>query len=130
MSGKVEFDLLGQAYRQDLTLDDLVRVDDMCVVFEGKRKDSDGVGYWVYTVGGRLDGQVIGSKEGGCLVGGQAIVIHARNRCEADALAFEGVRDTAMAERLLQLEAARDGIDRRRNAGMIADSQEISRRTH
>lgn len=113
----IEFDLLGTGYRQDLSIDDLMRVDDLCVVFEGKRKDSDGVAFWVFTVGGRLDGEAIGSKDGGCLVGGQAIVVHSRNKVEAATLAYEGVQDTIRAEAQLRLENMR--FDTLPNAGII-----------
>lgn len=132
MSNPVDFDLLGREYRQDLDMADLLRVEDLCVVFEGSRKDSDGVRYWVYTVGGRLDGQMIGGKEGGCLVGGQAIFVHGRNRTEADALAYDGLQDTVKFERQIQAHKllGAQKFDKTREAGIVAHAEMLSKRRH
>lgn len=122
------FDLLDKEMREDIDTEKLPEIDDACVVFEACRKDTDGVKYWIYTVGGRLDGRVIGSEQGGALIGGQCIVVHGKNRPEADALAYEGLSDTIAVIRREQSDRIRRGLDRHRNAGIIADAQILSTR--
>lgn len=120
------FDLLDKEMREDIGVETLPKIEDPAVVFEVCRKDSDGVKYWVYTVGGRLDGRVIGSEAGGALIGGQCIVVHGKNRPEADALAYEGLIDTIAMTRMEQDERIRRGLDTGKNTGIIADVQSLS----
>lgn len=79
------------AHRPRLVADDLRRLEEPCVLFEHKGQDSDGVDFYLYTVGGWLDGKRIPD---GATVGGEVILIHARDRAEADALASMGLMDT------------------------------------
>lgn len=126
-----QFEEFGFGSRPSISMADLLRVDDLCVVLEGIRKDSDGVPYYVYTVGGRLDGMVIGGPQGGALVGGDAMVIHAKNRREADDIAAGGLRDTIALERVRQAEAQRSGLfDSARNGGIITAGDMVSARKH
>lgn len=94
--------------RRRLVAEDLRRLDEPCVVFEYRSLDSDGQPFYVYTVGGLLDGQKIGDFQGGCTVAGEVIVIHAKSRDDADAMAALGLGDTINAldeEEALYIEA-------------------------
>ena len=122
------FDLLDKELREDLSVETLPRLEEPCVVLEGVRKDTDGVKYWIFTVGGMLDGRVIGGQEGGALIGGQCIVVHGRNKPEANALAYEGLMDTIGMIRMEQEARIRRGIDKPANEGIIADAQILSTR--
>jgi hypothetical protein len=84
-------------HRQRLVAEDLRRLADPCVIFEHTALDSDGDRFYVYTVGGWLDGKKIGDFQGGCTVAGEVIIIHARNREEADYLAADGLGQTINA---------------------------------
>lgn len=81
-------------HRQQLVADDLRRLQEPCVIFEHQGQDSDGVDYWLYTVGGWLDGQPLAD---GCTVKGEVILIHASSREEADVIAAHGLEDTINA---------------------------------
>lgn len=80
--------------RPSIAADDLRRLQEPVVIFEGERRDSDGELAFLYTVAGWLDGQNIATMQGGCTVGGEVIVIHARDRSEADMIAGLGLQDT------------------------------------
>lgn len=125
-----DFELLGRELRQDLTLDQLVNLEDACVVFEQRFVDTDRMPYWVYTVGGRLNGEVIGGKEGGALVGGQTIIVHGRNRTEADRLAYDGLIDTIKAETDERERRMRTHLDNRVGSGIVASSEILSKKLH
>lgn len=125
-----EFELLGKELREDLSIDQLLRIEDPCVVFEFSRLDSDKVRYWVYTVGGWLDGAIVGGKEGGALVGGQTIIVHGKNRKEADAIAYEGLVDTIAAENRHRAAAMRAHLDSHVNPGIIAHGEILSPTKH
>jgi hypothetical protein len=43
--------------RQRLVAEDLPRLDEPCVIFEHHGRDSDGASFFVYTIGGYLDGR-------------------------------------------------------------------------
>lgn len=124
------FDLLDKELREDLSVETLPRLEDPCVVLEAVRKDTDGVKYWIFTVGGLLDGRIIGGQEGGALIGGQCIVVHGRNKPEANALAYEGLMDTIGMVRMEQEERIRRGVDNAKNAGIITDVKSLSTRHH
>ena len=81
-------------HRQQLVADDLRRLQEPCVIFEHHGHDSDGVAYWIYTVGGWLDGAPLSD---GCTVKGEVILIHASSREEADMIASMGLEDTINA---------------------------------
>lgn len=85
------------SFRQRIVADDLRRLQEPCVVFEHFQRDSDGEPCYWYTVGGWLDGKPIGGMDGGATVGGDAIVVHAANREDADAIAHFGLLDTISA---------------------------------
>jgi hypothetical protein len=107
-AANVTVDLSG---RRSLTLDELQRLQEPAVIFEYEGRDSDNVPHYVYTVAGWLDGRNVATMQGGCLVGGDAIVIHADTREHADFLAGDGLATTLSAldsenERYLEAEAA------------------------
>jgi hypothetical protein len=83
--------------RRSITADDLKRLDEPAVIFEHEWRDSDGELCFAYTVAGWLDGQNIATIQGGCTVGSEVIVIHARDRSEADLMAGLGLQDTIEA---------------------------------
>lgn len=99
---KIPLAAYGLGHRRDIDLDDLLRIDDPVVLFEGELTDEDGEKVRLYTVAGWLDGRNIATQEGGCLIGGQCIIISAKTRAEADVLAAEGLGDTI---RMLAAEA-------------------------
>lgn len=82
------------AYRRSITTDELRRVDEACVIFEHHGFDSDGVDYYLFTVGGVLDGVPLPE---GVVVGGDAILIHADNLDMAKQLACDGLMTTLQA---------------------------------
>lgn len=84
--------------RRQISLTDLPRIVDPCVVMEHEGVDSDGAPYWVYTVGGWLDGQPLGDHRGGVTIKGEVIVINAMSREHADWLAGDGLATTIDAE--------------------------------
>lgn len=90
------------SWRHRLVAEDLRRIQEPGVMFEHLGVDSDGVEFYVYTVVGWLDGRKLGmggngNEPGGCTVGGDAIVVKAPTRDEADALACLGLHDTILA---------------------------------
>lgn len=64
------------------------------VIFEHEWRDSDGELCFAYTVAGWLDGANVATMQGGCTVGGEVIIVHARSRGEADMIASLGLQDT------------------------------------
>lgn len=104
---------------RSLTLPELVRLEDPCAIFEGTKVDSDGVMAYLYTVGGILDGQGLWP---GCTVQGDVMIIHGKNRAEADDLASMGLDDTI--HYLLE-----SGVDQTTNAGILV-SAGIRGRSH
>lgn len=108
--------------RRSLTAAELQRMDDACVVFEHEGVDSDGVFFWVYTVGGMLDGSPVGSVFGGCTVGGDVITISGvDNRQEADEIAALGLWDTcsALDTELKDHERRQRALDRLNSVGAL-----------
>lgn len=111
----------------DLSLTDLIRITDLDVICEAERKDADGAKFYIYTVAGRLDGQPcvavdhINKCVHGCLVEGDAIIVHGKTRAEADWIALNGVRDTID---MLKFELEQRGtLDPGQNAGTILTSE-------
>lgn len=85
--------------RRSIAADDLRRLAEPALIFEGTHTDADGAIAWLYTVAGFLDGQNIATMQGGCTVGGDVIIVHARSRDEADLIAGMGFEDTINALR-------------------------------
>jgi hypothetical protein len=108
--------------REPISLDDLADLEDPVVLFEHQAKNSDGVMHYVYTLGGRIKGKEVA----GVTVGGDCVVVHGRNRMEADRLAVEGLEET-----ITMLRAERTGKKQplEVNAGMSVIS-EVSKRSH
>lgn len=83
--------------RRSITAESLTRLQEPALIFEYVHTDSDGVNAYVYTVAGWLNGRNIATREGGCVVGGEAIIVHADTRDAADAMAGMGLLDTIQA---------------------------------
>lgn len=95
------------------------------VIFEGEQADSDGVTAYIYTVAGMVRGVQVHKnliengqiRTYGALVGGDCILVHARNRADADAMAIEGLWHTmAMTTESLQ------ALAQKQNEGIIIES--------
>lgn len=82
------------AYRRSITAQDLRRIDDVCVILEHHGYDSDGVDYYLFTVGGVLDGRTLTE---GVLVGGETMLVHADSPEAAKQLASDGLMTTLQA---------------------------------
>jgi hypothetical protein len=100
------------AYRRSITTDELRRVDDVCVILEHHGYDSDGADYYLFSVGGWLDGQPLLE---GAMVGGDAILVHADSEAGAKQIAADGLLTTLQAldaedGRYKQARAARDRL--------------------
>lgn len=100
------------SFRRRLVADDLRRLQDPAVIFEHEGVDDDGEPFWVYTIAGWLNGENVATIQGGCTVGGEAIVISGvPDRETADAVACMGLGDTIDAldgedEQLVEAAAA------------------------
>jgi hypothetical protein len=84
-------------HRERILAEDLRKLEDPCVIFEHQGSDSDGARFFVYTVGGVLDGRKLGDFQGGVTVAGEVIIIHADRRDDADAMAADGLGQTIAA---------------------------------
>lgn len=82
------------ATRRHILAADLKDLQEPAVIFEGTHTDDDGATVYVYTVAGWLNGQNVATMQGGALVGGDVILISARNRKDADMMAGLGLQDT------------------------------------
>lgn len=108
----------------DLSLEQLIQMTDVEVICEAERKDTEGVPLWIYTVSGRLNGVLMVAVDHirkcvhGCLVEGDAIIVHGKDRAEADWIAQNGLEDTIAMLRQEMLE--RGTLDPGKNAGTIA----------
>jgi hypothetical protein len=88
------------ASRRALSMDELVQLDEPAVLFEHFHVDTDGAHAYVYTVAGWLKGRNVvedNGGQGGCTVGGDVIVVHAKDRAEADEIACGGLLETINA---------------------------------
>jgi hypothetical protein len=83
--------------RPSIPAADLRHVADPCVIFECLWLDDDAEKCWSYTVGGFLNGAPLGGIGGGVVIGGEAIIVHAETREEADAIAAAGLETTLEA---------------------------------
>lgn len=111
----------------DLTLEQLIDLNDVIVIAEAERKDSDGVPFYIFTVGGTIHGQPVVAVDHinkcvhGCTVEGDVIVVHAKSRAEAEWIATNGVEDTIT---MLRHEKAQRGtLDPGANAGTIVSAE-------
>jgi hypothetical protein len=80
--------------RRSIHAQDLRRLQEPAVIFEGERTDSDGARFYMYTVAGWLDGENVATMQGGATVGGDVILIAADTRDSADLMAGMGLQDT------------------------------------
>jgi hypothetical protein len=80
--------------RRSIHAQDLRRLQEPAVIFEGERMDSDGARFYMYTVAGWLDGENVATMQGGATVGGDVILIAADTRDSADLMAGMGLQDT------------------------------------
>lgn len=117
--------------RRSISMEDAIRLDDPCVLYEGEKIDEEGQRVFIYTVGGWLDGRNIATQAGGATIGGDVIVISEKSRSEADVLAAEGLGDTLEMIRseifanTLVGHGGRLGnvFDSRRNTGIITSAE-------
>lgn len=84
-------------HRRKLTPEELRRLQEPAVIFEGEHVDEDGFRVFIYTVAGWLDGVNVATLQGGCTVGGDVILIEADSRQMADDIAGRGLADTLSA---------------------------------
>lgn len=121
MDGLVGLDL---GLNPTIEVEHLLYIENPVVIFEGNHVDEDGELAYVYTVGGTIDGHDITMpdhvqrKVRGCLVGGDAIIVHARSRQEADDMAYEGMMTTIKAVFAEQAKGSAGNP----NAGLVIDS--------
>jgi hypothetical protein len=85
------------SFRRKLVAEDLRRLQEPAVIFEHDGVDDEGERFFVYTVAGWLDGVNVATRDGGCTVGGEVILIAATSREDADAIACIGLHDTIVA---------------------------------
>lgn len=108
----------------DISLTDLLHVEDPTPICEGQAQDTDGDWYFYYTVGGRLHGREIAVADHmrkqayGATVGGDLMIIHTKHRGEADAMAADGLEATIAMLNAEQV--ARGSVEIGDNAGTIA----------
>lgn len=115
--------------RRSITAQELQELQEPAVIFEHVGTDSDGDLYFVYTVAGWLHGVNIATEQGGCTVGGQVIIINARNREEADIMAADGLGITinGMDEEDRQIDQARAALSRLRTVGAVERIRQAAR---
>lgn len=115
--------------RLSITAEELQELQEPAVIFEYAGSDSDGEPYFVYTVAGWLHGQNIATEQGGCTVGGQVIIINARNREDADAMAADGLGITCngLDEEDRQAEEAQAALSRLRAVGAVERIRQAAR---
>lgn len=83
--------------RPSITAEELRHVSEPCAVFEAQWLDEDGSRIWAYTLGGWLNGRPLGDARGGVMVGGEVMLISAKTRDEADAMAGLGLMESIEA---------------------------------
>jgi hypothetical protein len=114
------------AHRPEVELEDVERITDVAVICEGQYLSADGVPVWIYTVAGELDGNRIEMLDHinktilGATIGGDVMIIEAKDRKEADWLAINGLQDTFGLTAVL---AQMGGLAPGENAGIITDTQ-------
>jgi len=111
--------------RRELTLDELARMDDPCVILEGEYFDSNHERFFLYTVAGILDGKEVAPNDGfsilGCTIGGDGIIISGvKTRQEADEMAVHGL-DTTIELHRQELQRRVRRLDKPANAPIIIE---------
>ena len=107
----------------DISLTDLLNVEDPVPICEGFAQDTDGDPYYYFTVCGRLHGMEIAVADHqrkqayGALVGGDLMIIHTKHRGEACAMAADGLESTI--DMLRAEMQARGAVEIGDNAGTI-----------
>jgi hypothetical protein len=105
-------------FRRSLTASELQRVEEPCVIMEFESRDSDDSPFWVYTIGGLLDGKPLP----GCTVAGDVITISGVDtREQADGMASMGLFDTlqALDDELKKYTAGQDALRRLSSIGAV-----------
>lgn len=109
-----------------IEMEDLVRVQDLKVICEGEFTSVDKEKFFVYTIAGLLDGNPIELLDHvnktiiGCTVADDVIIIHAKDRKEADWMAANGLEDTIKGiEDLINANA----LEPSENSGIITETQ-------
>ena len=110
--------------RRSLSMEELAQLDEPAVIYEHFHVDSDGAWVYVYTIGGFLNGRAIaiddrGAYLGGATVAGDVILVHAKDREEADAMASAGLEDTI---EMIRSGLAATGL----NAGIATHGQRLN----
>lgn len=82
------------AGRESIPADELRHVQEPAAIFEGDWLDEDGSRIFAYSLGGWLRGRPLGGLRGGVMVGGECMLVVARDRAEADQLAVLGLQDS------------------------------------
>lgn len=115
----------------DISLEDLCHLEDIVLICETSGHDDDGEYFYVYTVDGILNDSRIAVRDEirkqvyGATVGGDVMIVHSKDRKEADAIAQEALDDTiAMLKAELEV---RGTLDIGPNAGTIATVEARSR---
>lgn len=80
--------------RASITAEELRHVSEPAAIFEAQWLDEDGSRIWAYTLGGWLEGRPLGDMRGGVMVGGEVMLVTAKTREEADAMACLGLQDS------------------------------------
>lgn len=108
----------------DISMEELCRLEDVVLICETDGQDEDGEFFFVYTVDGILDDRRVAVQDHirkqvyGATVGGDCMVVHSKDRREADAIAREALDDTI---KMLKVELeVRGTLDIGPNAGTIA----------
>lgn len=78
-------------HRRSITAEDLRHVEEPCVILEHHGYDSDGQDYYVFTVGGVLDGVPLLE---GVTIGGEVAIVHADSPDQAKQIASDGLLTT------------------------------------
>lgn len=109
-----------------IELDDLLALEEPGVIFEREHRDPEGVLSYVYTVAGMLRGEPIVTPDHatrtvkGALVGGDCIIVQAKTREDADALAIDGLLRTIEVHRSQAMSSA---VDRAMNSGIMITTE-------
>lgn len=82
--------LLNFDYCLCIVVEDLCYLDDLCVLFEYKGMDFDGVEFYVYMVGGVLNGICLFD---GVMVGGEVMIVYVDSCEEVDVIVLFGFMD-------------------------------------
>lgn len=114
----------------DISMEDLCRLENIALICETDGQDDDGEWFFVYTIDGIKDGERVAvfdhqrKQAYGATVGGDAMIVHSKDRREADEMAQAALDDTiAMLQTELEV---RGTLEIGPNAGTIATVEEQS----